>query len=138
GGVFFLKKRNMAEGYSVRRRAIRTPRGPATICARRSVFLNKSKPGGKPIRIVAGQYRRTPIAVPDVPGLRPTPDRVRETLFNWVNHLWGGEFAGKRVLDLFAGSGALGFEARSEEHTSELQSRENLVCRLLLEKKKNK
>ncbi|WP_170940358.1 16S rRNA (guanine(966)-N(2))-methyltransferase RsmD [Bordetella genomosp. 7] len=75
--------------------------------------MNKSKPGGKPIRIVAGQYRRTPIAVPDVPGLRPTPDRVRETLFNWVNHLWGGEFAGKRVLDLFAGSGALGFEAAS-------------------------
>lgn len=64
------------------------------------------------IRIVAGQYRRTPIAVPDVPGLRPTPDRVRETLFNWLAHLWG-DFAGKRVLDLFAGSGALGFEAAS-------------------------
>src|SRR5690606_35777457 len=85
GGVFIVTKRNMAEADSVRRRAIRMPRGPATICARRSVFLNKSKPGGKPIRIVAGQYRRTPIAVPDVPGLRPTPDRVRETLFNWVN-----------------------------------------------------
>jgi len=65
------------------------------------------------IRIVAGQYRRTPIAVPDVPGLRPTPDRVRETLFNWLNHLWGGAYDDKRVLDLFAGSGALGFEAAS-------------------------
>ena len=65
------------------------------------------------LRIVAGQYRRTPIPVPDVPGLRPTPDRVRETLFNWLAHLWDNEFADKRVLDLFAGSGALGFEALS-------------------------
>jgi len=65
------------------------------------------------IRIVAGQYRRTPIPVADVAGLRPTPDRVRETLFNWLTHLWDGEFADKRVLDLFAGSGALGFEAAS-------------------------
>lgn len=51
--------------------------------------------------------------MPDVETLRPTPDRVRETLFNWLNHLWGGEFADEQVLDLFAGSGALGFEAAS-------------------------
>jgi len=75
--------------------------------------LKKSNAGAKPIRIVAGQYRRTPIAVPDVPGLRPTPDRVRETLFNWLTHLWAGQYADRRVLDLFAGSGALGFEAAS-------------------------
>jgi 16S rRNA (guanine966-N2)-methyltransferase len=67
----------------------------------------------KYIRIVAGQYRRTPIEVPDLPGLRPTPDRVRETLFNWLTHFWQGEFDDKQVLDLFAGSGALGFEAAS-------------------------
>lgn len=65
------------------------------------------------IRIVGGQYRRTPIPVPDVVGLRPTPDRVRETLFNWLAHFWDGDFSGKRVLDLFAGTGALGFEAAS-------------------------
>jgi len=65
------------------------------------------------IRIVGGQYRRSIIAVPDAPGLRPTPDRVRETLFNWLAHLWGHDFAAKHVLDLFAGSGALGFEAAS-------------------------
>jgi len=64
-------------------------------------------------RIVGGSYRRTPIPVVDAPGLRPTPDRVRETLFNWLNHLWGGVFEDKQVLDLFAGSGALGFEAAS-------------------------
>jgi len=67
----------------------------------------------KYIRIVGGQYRRTPIAVVDAPGLRPTPDRVRETLFNWLTHFWDGRFDDKRVLDLFAGSGALGFEAAS-------------------------
>jgi 16S rRNA (guanine(966)-N(2))-methyltransferase RsmD len=67
----------------------------------------------KYIRIVAGQFRRTPIEVIDAEGLRPTPDRVRETLFNWLNYFWGSEFSDKRVLDLFAGSGALGFEAAS-------------------------
>ena len=67
----------------------------------------------KYIRIVAGQYRRTPIEVIEAKGLRPTPDRVRETLFNWLNFFWGGEFSDKRVLDLFAGTGALGFEAAS-------------------------
>ncbi|WP_322995497.1 RsmD family RNA methyltransferase [Castellaniella sp.] len=65
------------------------------------------------IRIVGGDYRRTPITVPDGAHLRPTPDRVRETLFNWLTHFWGGDFASRRVLDLFAGSGALGFEAAS-------------------------
>ncbi|PLC50346.1 16S rRNA (guanine(966)-N(2))-methyltransferase RsmD [Pollutimonas subterranea] len=65
------------------------------------------------VRIVGGDYRRTPIPVVDATGLRPTPDRVRETLFNWLHHLWGGDFSQKRVLDLFAGTGALGFEAAS-------------------------
>lgn len=65
------------------------------------------------VRIVGGEYRRTPIPVVEAAGLRPTPDRVRETLYNWVNHFWGGEYTDKRVLDLFAGTGALGFEAAS-------------------------
>lgn len=65
------------------------------------------------VRIVGGDYRRTPIPVIDAAGLRPTPDRVRETLFNWLHHLWAGDFSQKRVLDLFAGTGALGFEAAS-------------------------
>jgi 16S rRNA (guanine(966)-N(2))-methyltransferase RsmD len=76
-------------------------------------LLKNFSMGKKYIRIVAGQYRRTPIAVADVEGLRPTPDRVRETLFNWLHHFWGGDFATKSVLDLFSGSGALGFEAAS-------------------------
>ncbi|MFC3337741.1 16S rRNA (guanine(966)-N(2))-methyltransferase RsmD [Paracandidimonas soli] len=65
------------------------------------------------IRIVGGDYRRTPIPVIDGEYLRPTPDRVRETLFNWLRYFWNGNFSDKSVLDLFAGSGALGFEAAS-------------------------
>lgn len=61
------------------------------------------------IRIVGGQWRRTPIQVAGVEGLRPTPDRVRETLFNWL----GQRLDGWRCLDLFAGTGALGLEAAS-------------------------
>lgn len=61
------------------------------------------------IRIIGGQWKRTPIVVADVAGLRPTPDRVRETLFNWL----GQRVDGWRCLDLFAGSGALGIEAAS-------------------------
>jgi len=65
------------------------------------------------VRIIGGQYRRTPITVVDAPGLRPTPDRVRETVYNWLSHLWGANFDNKSVLDPFAGSGAMGFEAAS-------------------------
>ena len=61
------------------------------------------------MRIIAGQYRGRRIPVPALTGLRPTPDRVRETLFNWL----GQWLEGVSCLDLFAGSGALGFEAAS-------------------------
>ena len=61
------------------------------------------------IRIIGGDWKRTPLPVLDLDGLRPTPDRVRETLFNWL----GQRLDGQRCLDLFAGSGALGFEAAS-------------------------
>ena len=61
------------------------------------------------IRIIGGEFRGRRIAVPDRPDLRPTPDRVRETLFNWL----GQTLDGRSCLDLFAGSGALGFEAAS-------------------------
>ncbi len=64
------------------------------------------------VRIIGGAWRRTPIPVADVPGLRPSPDRVRETLFNWLAHL-RPELHAMRGLDLFAGSGALGFELAS-------------------------
>jgi len=61
------------------------------------------------VRIIGGQYKRSKLPVADKPGLRPTPDRVRETLFNWLGH----DLGGWRCLDAFAGTGALGFEAAS-------------------------
>ena len=65
------------------------------------------------IRIIGGQWRRTPIKVLDKPGLRPTPDRVRETLFNWL----GQDLTGWRCVDAFSGTGALGLEAASRGAT---------------------
>jgi 16S rRNA (guanine(966)-N(2))-methyltransferase RsmD len=65
------------------------------------------------VRIIGGQWKRTPLPVLSALGLRPTPDRVRETVFNWINHQRDGDWADLQVLDLFAGSGALGFEAAS-------------------------
>lgn len=61
------------------------------------------------VRIIAGRLRGSRLPVAERPGLRPTSDRVRETLFNWLQH----DLHGAAVLDLFAGSGALGFEAAS-------------------------
>jgi 16S rRNA (guanine966-N2)-methyltransferase len=61
------------------------------------------------VRLIGGQWKRSKLPVSDAAGLRPTPDRVRETLFNWL----GQNLAGWRCLDAFAGSGALGFEAAS-------------------------
>jgi 16S rRNA (guanine(966)-N(2))-methyltransferase RsmD len=61
------------------------------------------------VRIIGGQWKRTKLPVADRPGLRPTADRVRETLFNWL----GQDLAGWRCVDAFAGTGALGFEAAS-------------------------
>lgn len=61
------------------------------------------------VRIIGGQWRSRKLHFTEVPGLRPTPDRVRETLFNWLQT----DIAGAHCIDLFAGSGALGFEALS-------------------------
>lgn len=81
----------------------RPPRAAAPVATRRR----------NSVRIIGGKWKRSVLPVVDVPGLRPTPDRVRETLFNWLAHARGGNLDGFAVLDLFAGSGALGFEAAS-------------------------
>ena len=71
---------------------------------------NRDKSGSRQeVRIIGGNWRRRKLAFAGLPGLRPTPDRVRETLFNWLQF----ELPGSQVLDLFAGSGVLGFEALS-------------------------
>ena len=66
------------------------------------------KPAGE-VRIIGGQWKRSKLPVADKPGLRPTPDRVRETLFNWL----GQDLTGWSCVDVFSGTGALGFEAAS-------------------------
>ena len=80
------------------------------------------------VRLIGGTLKRSKLPVADRPGLRPTPDRVRETLFNWL----GQDLRGWRVLDAFAGSGALGFEAasRGAEHVVLLENDGVLVASL--------
>src|SRR5512135_2652478 len=64
------------------------------------------------VRIIGGQWKRTPLPVADAPGLRPSPDRVRVTVFNWIAHFFP-DLGACSGLDLFAGTGALGFELAS-------------------------
>ena len=87
------------------------------------MMVNRSKPPPRSaagaatrrgsVRIIGGRWKRTVLHIVDAPGLRPTPDRVREALFNWLGHALGSDLRECVVLDLFAGSGALGFEAAS-------------------------
>lgn len=81
---------------------------PDTKPGKKTAAPAASKGSGE-IRIIGGQWKRTRLAVAQRPGLRPTPDRVRETLFNWL----GQDLTGWRCLDAFAGTGALGLEAAS-------------------------
>ena len=80
--------------------------GPAS---RRTASSPRGEPALGKVRIIGGQWRGRKLPVPSVTGLRPTGDRVRETLFNWLQ----AQISGARCLDLFAGSGALGLEALS-------------------------
>jgi len=75
----------------------------------RKTNRNSTPQGEQMLRIIAGEWRGRKIPFPAIEGLRPTPDRVRETLFNWLQ----ATVPGARVADLFAGSGALGLEALS-------------------------
>ena len=93
------------------------------------VVGRKTIPPGE-VRIIGGLYKRSKLPVADRPGLRPTPDRVRETLFNWL----GQDLTGWRCADVFAGTGVLGFEAASRG------AAEVYVCEqdpVLVEKLKN-
>ncbi len=84
--------------------------------------MPKSAPLKHQVRIIAGDYRRRLLLVVDAPesaGLRPTPDRVRQTVFNWLEHFLGS-WDGIRAMDCFAGTGALGLEAASRGAASVL------------------
>jgi len=84
-----------------------------------------AKPEISRLRIIAGKWRRRQIDFSMVPGLRPTHDRIRETLFNWLAPM----IIGSRCLDLFAGSGALGFEAasRGAAHVTMIDSSSKVI-----------
>lgn len=92
-----------------------------------------SRPSAAPppreVRIIGGQWKRTRLPVADRPGLRPTMDRVRETLFNWL----GQDLGGWRCLDAFAGTGALGFEAASRGAAEVLMLERDPALRRALE-----
>lgn len=75
--------------------------------------MKKKSAAPRQVRIIGGSWKRTLLPVPQAEGLRPTPDRVRETVFNWLGHLQPGGWHQIDCLDLFAGTGALGFEAAS-------------------------
>lgn len=83
-------------------KAVKSPRRDAIRPARHAAAPQE-------VRIIGGRWKRTPLVVKDLPGLRPTPARVRETLFNWL----GQDLSGWRCVDAFAGTGALGLEAAS-------------------------
>ena len=85
------------------------------------------KPPGE-IRIIGGRYKRTKLPVPNIPGLRPTPDRVRETLFNWL----GQDLSGWHCADVFAGTGVLGFEAASRGAAEVLMCEQDAALSLKL------
>ena len=86
------------------------------------------------MRIIGGTHRSRWIQLPDAEGLRPTPDRVRETLFNWL----GQNLDGRRCLDLFAGSGVLGFEAVSRGASAVVMIEKNRVAFLALQENSKK
>ena len=89
-----------------------TPAGSARP-ARPAKLHRIAAPQSHEVRLIGGLWKRTKLKVFDKPGLRPTPDRVRETLFNWL----GQDLGGWRCIDVFAGTGALGFEAASRGAT---------------------
>jgi len=87
-------------------KSVSKPARPPARAAARAV--SRRAPPGE-VRLIGGLWKRSKLPVPDRAGLRPTPDRVKETLFNWL----GQDLGGWRVLDAFAGTGALGFESAS-------------------------
>jgi 16S rRNA (guanine966-N2)-methyltransferase len=99
-------------------------------CCIPSPSASQQKKVQNKLKIIGGSWRSRNVTFVDAPGLRPTPARVRETLFNWLQN----DIIGKRCLDLYAGSGALGFEAASRGAKSVFEIENNpLVCRALKE-----
>ena len=97
----------LARAAEVAAAAVPAPTAKSIKAAKKAAAAAAAPKGAGEIRIIGGQWKRTRLPVAQRPGLRPTPDRVRETLFNWL----GQDLTGWRCLDAFAGTGALGLEA---------------------------
>ncbi len=121
-------KREGAASREVKQEAKRPPAGSVTKHRDETESTRKS---AQRVRIIGGLWKRTPLAVANVAGLRPTPDRVRETLFNWIGYLTP-DLEAVRALDLFAGTGALGFElaSRGARRVTLVESNRQLVDQL--------
>ena len=91
---------------------------------RKKALTNKRSSNNNTLRIIGGEWRSRKLPFVDAPGLRPTPDRIRETLFNWLQ----GNIHGAKCLDMFAGSGALGFEALSRGASDVIFVEKNVAC----------
>mgnify|MGYP000219776626 CR=1 FL=1 len=97
--------------------------------SRAAAAPRRGAPSHGEVRIIGGLWKRTLLPVANIDGLRPTPNRVRETLFNWL----GQDLTGLACVDAFAGTGALGFEAASRGATSVLAYEQDAaLCRTLL------
>ena len=128
----------MREKRSDRARLSQTGReekSAISVSKHRSSNVSASAP--RQVRIIGGAWKRTPLPVANANGLRPTPDRVRETLFNWLAHLMP-ELEAVRGLDLFAGTGALGFElaSRGARHVTLVEQNPALLAQLARVKQK--
>ena len=99
----------LARAAEVAAAAVPAPTAKSIKAAKKAAAAAAAPKGAGEIRIIGGQWKRTRLPVAQRPGLRPTPDRVRETLFNWL----GQDLSGWRCLDAFSGTGALGLEAAS-------------------------
>lgn len=94
------------------------------VIRKKAQINTRSGKNNNTLRIIGGEWRSRKLPIIDAPGLRPTPDRIRETLFNWLQ----GDIHGATCIDMFAGSGALGFEALSRGAKDVLFIEKNPAC----------
>ncbi len=132
-----VRSKSESKGEKAARESRETLGGRSKTSVTKRRVANVTARAPNRVRIIGGQWKRTPLPVVDVRGLRPTPDRVRETLFNWIEHHVPA-LEDVRGLDFFAGTGALGFElaSRGARHVTLIENNRQLVDQLSSTKRK--
>jgi 16S rRNA (guanine966-N2)-methyltransferase len=115
----------------------KSTRTGAASLAKRGTATARNAQAPAQVRIIGGRWKRTPLPVADATGLRPTPDRVRETIFNWLAH-FVPDLSEIQGLDMFAGTGALGFELASRGARSVTLVERNPLVLAALERSRTK